>query len=311
MRARAIVCGGDELRATATALGIEIVDHAPQLALVDLRDPSALADAARVPRDLARIVVVAEAQAELCGALGISQSAVATSCEPAVIGPMIAALVTQSRSATRSVLITSVRGGVGRSLLAANLALRLGRSRSVFALDACGAGGLAWWLGVNAAGWDDLEGLSDELTSDHLAVVAAEARPGVRIAGGPPVAPSAMLTRSVLHAALDLADLVLIDAPVLAEQRTRDLMKLVDRVLLVTYDDPISVAALASVALDDHVWLIASQSRATEILGRDVFQSLPRADRDVADAASGNRAIRGALARAYDDLADVLALDAS
>src|SRR5207248_1969110 len=137
-----------------------------------------------------------------------------------------AALPPSRRRATRSVLITSVRGGSGCSLLAANLCRRLAPVRSTLGLDTSGGVGLSWWLGATAGGWHDLEDLADELTAEHL-------------------------------------------------------------------------------------WVIASQSQANAIGGHEVFRALPRAEHEVAAAASGPRAVGGRLGAAYDELAELLVIDAS
>jgi len=313
MKVRAIVCGGDELRSSASALGIVVADAATaDLALIDLRDPSAVGQAAILPRELARVAVIDDAQRDIVAALGIRAGLAAASCEPAVLGPLIAAALPPSRRrATRSVLITSVRGGSGCSLLAANLCRRLAPVRSTLALDTSGGIGLSWWLGATAAGWHDLEDLSDELTAEHLAVVALEAAPGLRIAGGPPDAPSVAVCRAAVRAALELVEFVVIDGASVAEERTRELAALVDRALVVTYDDPASVAALTTAEIPQDAWIIASQSLAATIGGHEVFRALPRAEHEVAAAASGPRAVGGRLGAAYDELAELLVIDAS
>ena len=313
MKVRATLCGGDELHSSASALGIVLADAATaDLALIDLRDPSAVAQAAALPRELARVAVIDETQRDIVAALGIRAGLATASCEPAVLGPLIAAAVPPSRRrATRSVLITAVRGGSGCSLLAANLCRRLAPVRSTLALDTSGGVGLSWWLGAAASGWLDLEDIADELTAEHLAVVALEAAPGLRIAGGPPSAPSVAVCRAAVRAALELVEFVVIDGASVAEHRTRELAALVDRVLLVTYDDPASAAALAGAEIPQDAWIIASQSQAPAIGGHEVFRALPRAEHEVAEAASGPRAVGGRLGAAYDELAELLVIDAS
>ena len=98
-------------------------------------------------------------------------------------------------------------------------------------------------------------------------MVAPEAGPGLRIVGGPPHAPSVRLTQSAFRAALELSEIVFVDAPTLSEERTRRLVGSVDRVLVLSYDDPISTAALASADVPDGAWLIASQSIASTLAG--------------------------------------------
>ena len=313
MKVRVALYGGAELASAADALGLIPADAGnAALALIDLREPGSVSQAAALAAELPRVVVGDEAQIELAEAFGVPKRSVARSCEPAELGPLIAATVpAMRRRATRSVLITSVRGGVGRSLLAANLARRLAPTRSALALDVTGGGALSWWLGSSAASWADLEGLADELSAEHLAVVATETAPGLRVVGGPPSAPSGGLARSALRAALELSDIVIVDAPTLADEHTRQLLGTVDRVLVLSYDDPVSIAALAAADLPDEAWLIASQSTAASLNGRDVFRAFPRAEAAIAAAATRPSTVGGALGRAYDELAEILAIDST
>jgi Mrp family chromosome partitioning ATPase len=308
---RVALYGGPELAEAAGILGLVTVEPArADLALIDLRDAGSLSQAASLSPELPRVVVLPNEHVLLAAALGIAARSVATSCEPALLGPLIAAAIPPARrNATRSILVSSVRGGAGRSLLVANLARRLAPLRSTLCLDLTADGILSWWLGVTSASWSDLEDLSDELTAEHLGVVATEAAPGLRLVGGPPFAPSARLVQSAFRAALQLSEIVLVDAPPLADERTRRLVSDVDRVIVMTYDDPISVAALASADIPETAWLIASQSTATSIAGRDVFRALPRAEAAIAAATSRPSALGGALGKAYDGLAEIIAID--
>jgi hypothetical protein len=310
---RAVVVGGSELASAAEVLGLIAVDAAKaDLALVDLRSPGVLAHAAALAPELPRVVVLADDQVGLAEALGVPRRSVATSCEAAVLGPLIeATLPPPKRRSTRSVLVTSARGGAGRSLLVANVARRVAALRTTLCLDLTGDGTLSWWLGTTTGSWSDLEDLTDELTSEHLGVVATEAGPGLRIVGGPPYAPSVRLTQSAFRAALELSEIVLVDAPTLADERTRRLVGVVDRVVVVSYDDPISTVALASADVPEGTWLIASQSIATTIAGRDVFRALPRAEAAIAAATSRPGPLGGALGKAYEDLAEIIAIDAT
>jgi hypothetical protein len=310
---RAFVFGPNDLRTSIAALGLVAVESDDaDIVVVDLRDAEAVAKASRAPRSLPRVVVADPGQVDLVVASGFARDLVATTSEAAAIGPLIAAaLPRERRRATRSILVTAARGGVGRSLLVANVARRLAAKRTVLAVDATGSPGLSSWLGAAPAGWRELEGLEQELTSDHVAVVASEIAPQLRMLGGPPTPPTPVLCRAAVRAGLDLVETVLVDGPNLCEMRTRDLMSLVDRVLVLTYDDPISLAALEAADVPDAAWLVASQSRATSLGGRDVMRALPRAEPEVAGAAAGPRAVAGALGRAYDDLTELLALDGS
>lgn len=313
MTVRVALYGGAELVSAAELLGLIMVEAArADLALVDLRDAEALSRAATLAPELPRVVVLGDDQVALAEALGIPGRSVARSCEPAVLGPLIAAtLPAAKRRSTRSILVTSARGGAGRSLLVANLARRIALLRSTLCLDLSGDGTLSWWLGTTTGGWSDLEDLTDELTAEHLGVVATEAAPGLRIVGGPPYAPSVRLSQSAFRAALELSEIVFIDAPTLADERTRRLIGSVDRVIVLSYDDPISIAALASADVPEGAWLIASQSLATSLTGRDVFRTLPRAEGAIAAATSRPSALGGALGKAYDDLAELIVIDAT
>jgi hypothetical protein len=294
-------------------LGLLVVEPArADLAIVDLRDADALSRAAALAPELPRVVVLGDDHVTLAEALGVPRSSVARSCEPAVLGPLITAtLPAARRGSTRSILVTSARGGAGRSLLVANLARRLAHLRATLCVDLTGDGTLGWWLGATTGGWSELEDLTDELTAEHLGVVATEAGPGLRLLGGPPYAPSVRLAESAFRAALELSEIVLVDGPTLPDERTRRLVPSVDRVIVMSYDDPISVVALASTDVPEGAWLIASQSTATSIAGRQVFRALPRAEAAIAAATPRPGVIGGALGKAYDELAEIIAIDAS
>ena len=313
MTVRVALYGGADLVTAAEVLGLIAVEPTrADVALVDLRDAASLSRAATLAPELPRVVILADEQVALAGALGVPGRSIARSCEPAVLGPLIAATLPPARrSSTRSIMVTSVRGGAGRSLLVANLARRLAPHRATLCLDLTGDGTLSWWLGATSGGWSELEDLTDELTAEHLGVVAAEAAPGLRLVGGAPFAPSVRLAQSAFRAALELSEIVLVDAPILADERTRRLAASVDRVLVMSYDDPISVAALGSADVPETAWLIASQSLATSLGGRDVFRALPRAEGTIAAATSRPNSLGGALGKAYDGLAEIIAIDST
>ncbi len=312
MSPRAAICGGDDLRAAAAVLGLEPCGAGrPDLVLVDLRDASACAAAAALESTIPRVAVASETERALAAALGYDASSIAATCEPAALGPLVvAALPRTLRRATRVVVVTGIRGGVGRTLLVANLARRLAPQLSVAAVDATGTGALGWWLECAPRAWTELEGLTDELTAEHLAVVAAESL-GLRVIGGAPVAPTRALAESTVRAAASLAELVLADAPVLSDERARALAALAERVLVLSYDDPLSLATLDACEVPSDAWLMASQSRTARIGDRAAFRALPRDEAAVSAALSGRRGVGGALGRAYDQLAELIALDAS
>jgi len=305
---RAAVCGAS-FSAAVSVLGIEAVEDRPDLVLVDLMDPAAVASAARVPRDVPRVAVGTAEHEALLRAAGCD-AVVARSADPAVIGPLVAsALPPRPRRRTRLVLITGVAGGSGRTLLTVNLAARLAERSSVVVIDATGTGAAAWWLRLAPGSWSDLEGLVDELTAEHLAVVAAE-RDRLRLVGGASPAPTTRLLAATARATDGLGDLVLVDAPSLFDDRTRALALLADRIVVVAGDDPASLAALAAAPVDgDRTWLIASRSGRGSLTGRDVFRALPDDARSVRAAASGPTSVGGALGRVYDELAELLAID--
>ncbi|HET7700157.1 MAG TPA: hypothetical protein VFM06_04735 [Candidatus Limnocylindria bacterium] len=309
--ARVSVIGGEPLRESVIALGLEPCDDGAVVALVDLRDPAAVARAAALDRAVPRVVVAGEPERHLASALGIDPSRIVVSQEPAVLGPaLMSALPVVARAPTRTVLVTGARGGVGTTLLATNLGRRLARTRRVCLIDGTGSGAAAWWLGCGAGPWPELEGLVDELTADHLAVIATEAA-GLRLVGGAPAAPSRALLAATVRAATAKSDLVIVDAPPMTSAAARDLAAQVDRRLLLAYDDPCSRATLASLAPADDVWLVASQSKAARLDERAVFRSLPRDESSVAQAMAKRWAVGGALGTAYDRFAELLLIDGS
>ena len=309
---RAAICGGDDLRSAAATLGLEPCDTArPDLILVDLRDPSSCMSAAAFASAIPRVAVAGENERALAAALGYDASSIAATCEPAALGPLVvAALPRAPRRATRVVVITGVRGGVGRTLLVANLARRLATRLGLAAVDATGTGALGWWLQCSPRAWTELEGLTDELTAEHLAVVAVESA-GLRVIGGAPVAPTRALAESTVRAAASLAELVVVDAPVLADERGRALAAIADRVVVLSYDDPLSLVTIEASDVPADAWLMASQSRVPRLGERAAFRALPRDEAAVAAALSGRRAAGGTLGRAYDELAELITLDAS
>ena len=91
MKLRVALYGGSELASAADALGLIAADAGTAaLALIDLRQPGSVAQAASLPAELPRVVVADEAQIELAGALGMLKRSVARSCEAASTGRGVA-----------------------------------------------------------------------------------------------------------------------------------------------------------------------------------------------------------------------------
>lgn len=305
---RAAVCGAVFAEAVET-LALEPVDERPDVVLLDLDDPTAIAAAARIAADVPRVLIGGAGHELLLRAVGCRATALAASAQPAAIGPLVAAaLPPRARRAKRLVVVTGTRGGIGRTLLVAGVALRLAGRASVLVIDATGSGAAAWWLRLAPGPWSDLEGLVDELTAEHLGIVAAE-RDALRVIGGVSAMPSVGLLVATARAAAGIADLVLVDSPPLFDERTRALTDLADRVLLVATDEAASLAAIAGPIDEDRTWLIASRCPA-ELLGANhVLRALPDDPAAVRSAARGPASVGGALGRAYDDLAELIAID--
>lgn len=306
---RALVLG-DRLREAAAALALEQVVDGPDLVLVDLADPDAVATASQEDPMVPRLAIAGPEQVALLRALGRAGFEVLTSAEPAALGPLVARLAPpRPKSATRLVLVTGVAGGCGRTLLAASLAVRLATRGSVALIDLTGSGSAAWWLRVGATPWSEIEGVTLELTPEHLAVVASE-HGAVRVVGGSGSMPTAELGVAAVHAALALVDVVVVDAPPLSDDRTRSIGELADRILVLSSDDPASRAQLAAVAKDGH-WILASRAERVELAGHSVMRSLPDDAAAVRAAADGDGMVGGRLGQAYDDLAELIAIDAT
>ena len=304
---RVLACG-ETFAAAVETLGLDPVEDRPELVLVDLDDDAAVARAAEIPAEIPRIALVGPERDAILRAAG-STVAVAVSSHPAAIGPLVARITPgRTRSATRVVVVTGVAGGVGRTLLAANLAARIGMRTSVLVLDATGTGAAAWWLGLAPGSWSDLEGLVDELTAEHIAVVASE-RERVRLIGAPGAMPSAALLVATARACEGWTDLVLVDAPTLVDERARSLAEMADRVLVLAPEGGAAAAALDALTLDDRTWLIAARSRAERIGAHPVLRALPDDPASIRAASRGPSVAGGALGRAYDDLAELIALD--
>lgn len=278
--------------------------------LVDLRVADAARAAAGFEAHIPRIVIGTADQTALLAALGDDRVLIATSADPAVIGPLVVrALPRAAQDRTRVITVTAARGGTGRTLCAANLARRLAADHTVMAIDATGSGALGWWLAVEPRPWAELEALAGELRAEHVELVATPAAPRLAVVGGAPTLPSADVLAMTIAAAREQADLVLIDAPALPDDRARTAMARSDRVLVLSYADVASRAALASADVPAGAWIIGSQCQSDPIA--DAFRVLPRDERAIADALGTQGRAGGTLGRAYDELAELLAIDAT
>lgn len=306
---RVRVFGGDALRASVVALGYEPSDSGP-LAVVDLSDETAVAGAAAA--DAAeRVFVCGPSHVALVAATGVSSDRIAYDTDPAILGPVIArAFPRERRSATRTVAVTGVRGGVGRTLLVTNLAMRLATRLRICVIDATGSGNAAWWLRCDARPWSELEALADELSPDQLGVIANEARDNVHVVGGRGGVPTAAILAAAARAATHLDDLVILDLPPVFGWSGDAARERTDRTLVLAYDEPLSLDVLDAGAAGD-AWLIASQTSASRLGAHEVFRSLPRDEGSVRAALGARAKAAGALGRAYDELAELVAIDAS
>lgn len=306
---RVVVCG-TAFASAVDLLGLAEVDERADLVLVDLSDPEALARAGGVPPAVPRIVLGSSDHELLLRALGVTAVALATSASAAALGPLItAATPARGRGATRLAVVTAVAGGSGRTLLAVNLAMRLATRASVLLVDITGSGAAAWWLRLAPGPWSDLEGLVDELTAEHLAIVAAE-QGRLRLIGGRSAMPSVPCVLAVARASASIADLVLVDAPSVRDERTRAVMEVADRVLVLAAGDGASAATLDGIPDGEGTWIIGSRGRRGRYGDHVPLRSLPDDPAAVRAAARGPDPVAGALGRVYDELADLLALDA-
>jgi hypothetical protein len=279
--ARIAVLGDDTLRESIVTLGFEPCDANADALVVDLRDAAAVRRAAAIV-GVPRIFVGGDSERPLVAALGLEASFV-VGTEPARIGPaLMQVLPARSRAATRLVVVTSARGGVGRTLLATNLVRRLVQHRRVWLVDATGSGAAAWWLAADPRPWPSLESLVDEMSIDHLRLSAHETEGGVRVVGGAGAAPTRPLLDAVVRVALASEDVVIVDAPTAFDALTSAASALAQRTLFLSYDDPISHAALPPES--DDVWLIASQCARPQLGARSAFRAMPRDDGAIAAA---------------------------
>src|SRR5438067_10670036 len=256
--ARVAVFGAEALREAVAICGFEPADEGV-VAVVDATDAAAMARASALAATIPRVIVAPSELHASLRAFGTDPARIVADSQAASIGPVIARLLPPSASTrTRVVVITGVRGGVGRTLLATNLARRLAPARRVCLVDATGSGAAAWWLRAAASSWSAIEGLADEMSGDHLAVIAHEAAPGLHIIGGAYVTPSEAIVRATVRAAATSYDLVIVDAPAAHDTLVAGLRALADGFLVLAYEEPFSLEALTP-SLGATDWLIAAQ----------------------------------------------------
>lgn len=136
------ICGGADLREVAAELGLVEGQGQPSLVLVDADDDTALADSRRLDPHAPRVFVAEAARAGLLTAAG-APHVVSRPLSAAVLGPVVFKVEASRERAPRLLLFVSATGATGRTLLVANLALRLARHGAIVAVDATGSGGLA------------------------------------------------------------------------------------------------------------------------------------------------------------------------
>lgn len=306
---RAAVCGGEDLRDAARALGLEDVAERAEIVLVDASDDVAIGRALGLPVSLPRVFVADGARAALLESAGAAR-VVRPPVSAAAIGPLIHALERERRRAPSLVLCCSAVGASGRTSLVANLGLRVARHTPTVAIDGTGSGALAWRLGATVAPWADLAAVGTDLSDAHLRLAAAD-REGLLLVGGVG-APQAEL----LHRAIEVASaigIVLLDAA--AQRPTPALLEIADRVLVCANADAASGATTRGF-LDElgqrDAQLVVSQADEREsrqvaaLFGRAPTFLLPRDERACRAALSDRGAIGGRLGRAYDAIAEIL-----
>ena len=308
--ARVAVFGAEALRQAVAICGFEPADEGV-VAVVDATDAAAMARASALAATIPRVIVAPSELHASLRAFGTDPARIVADSQAASIGPVIARLLPPSaRARTRVVVITGVRGGVGRTLLATNLARRLAPARRVCMVDATGSGAAAWWLRTAASSWSAIEGLADEMSADHLAVIAHEVAKDLHIIGGGYATPSEAIVCATVRAAASSYDLVIVDAPPAHDALVTGLRALADRSLVLAYEEPLSLEALTP-SLETNDWLIAAQSARRRLGTHEVFRSLPRDEAAIADAIASRGLVGGRLGRAYAELADLLSIDAS
>jgi len=102
-----------------------------------------------------------------------------------------------------------------------------------------------------------------------------------------------------------------VQRPLRNDPLTRVAASLADRIFVLAYDDPWSKLMLDAEPPTDQEWLTASQMKTASLDGRRVFRALPRDESAVASAVASRDVVKGALGKAYEELADLLVIDAT
>lgn len=306
-----VILGDDELRRAASALGLEEGGERPEVALIDADDDRSVARAIDLA-SLPRVFVATPARAGLLRAAGYPY-VVERPLAPASLGPVLFAMERARPRTARVLLCCAASGATGRTMLVANLTLRLARTAGVIAIDATGTGALAWRLGARVAPWGEIASVGADLGEAHLRLAAAE-RDGALILGGTGTPDGPLLGRTVELCATQ--SLVLIDAP--AYHPSPELLARADRVLVCANPDAASAAATAALLAelaDRDVHLVVSQAEERDapavvaLFGRPASFLLPRDETACRASLLRRGAAGGRLGRAYDALAEIVAAE--
>ena len=163
--------------------------------------------------------------------------------------------------------IFSSKGGVGKTLLATNLAVALGvgHHRKTILLDLNSGNGTAdLLLDLNPErSWFDLISVIPELTPQHISLTVTKYRPGLDLMASPPeMITSEVLPKETLSLLLDNIkgeyDLVILDAPSCNDKAVSGALALSDIQLLVLTPDLPSLRSISRLlsALPDKEMLI-------------------------------------------------------
>jgi hypothetical protein len=307
-----VLCGGEELRSAAAALGLEESGTAAEAAIVDGNDDVCVRQALSLPASLPRVFVADTSRAALLRAAGV-RHVLERPLSASALGPIVFALERALASTPRTILCCAASGATGRTSLVANLALRMAKRTPAVAVDATGTGTLAWRLGAVVAPWSDVAAVGPELGEGHLRLAAAE-REGLLILGGPGV-PDEVLLRRALDLALTLGT-VFIDAP--GYRPSTLLLERADRIFVCANPDPASAAATRQFLEQlgqRESYLVVSQAderdvpHLTRAFDRSPAFLLPRDEPACRSALETRGPAGGRLGRAYEAIAEILAAE--